>query len=178
VFEKAGLQVFDVEELPTHGGSLRIYARHQNNEDISPRAQELRKREETKGYAGMTVYDGFSKKCERVRDDLVAFIRSAKAAGKKIAGYGAAAKGNTLLNYCAIGKDSIDFVADANPYKQNLLLPGTQIPVVAAAEIENARPDYVLVLPWNLREEISGQLSGVRRWGGKFVVAIPSLEIF
>lgn len=177
VFEKAGLQVFDVEELPTHGGSLRIYARHDEG-DISERAHELLKREEKKGYANTAVYEGFSKKCERVRHDLVAFIKKEKAAGKKIVAYGAAAKGNTLLNYCALGMDSIDFVADANPHKQNLLLPGTHIPVVEPANIEGSKPDYVLILPWNLRDEIAGQLSGIRRWDGRFVVAIPTLEIF
>lgn len=178
VFEKAGLQVFDVEELPTHGGSLRIYARHENGGEVSERARELLSREKAKGYDDMTAYAGFARKCEHVRSELVAFLKREKAAGKKIAGYGAAAKGNTLLNYCGAGTQFIDFVADANPHKQNLLLPGTHIPVVAPEKIMDARPDYLLILPWNLRDEIAGKMSGIRAWDGKFVVAIPSLEVF
>jgi SAM-dependent methyltransferase len=178
VFEKAGLQVFDVEEIPTHGGSLRIYARHPNGEKISPRARELLERETAKGYHTTAAYEGFVEKCERVRADLLAFLEKEKAAGKRIAAYGAAAKGNTLLNYCGAGKDLIEFVADANPHKQNLLLPGTHIPVVAPSKIKDAKPDYVLILPWNLRDEIADKMSGIRAWDGKFIVAVPALEVF
>ena len=177
-FESNGLKVFDVEELPTHGGSLRVWAQKTiGTRPETDRLAALRAKEAEAGIATLACYQGFDAKCRKIRDDLLAFLKSAKTEGKTVAGYGAAAKGNTLLNYCDIGTDLIDFVVDANPHKQNTLLPGSHIPVHAPDHLKVAKPDYVLILPWNLSTEIMKSMSHVSDWGGKFMVAIPRVEV-
>ena len=177
-FESNGLKVFDVEEIPTHGGSLRVWAQKTiGTRPETDRLAALRAKEADAGIATLTCYEGFDAKCRKIRDDLLAFLKSAKTEGKTVAGYGAAAKGNTLLNYCDIGTDLIDFVVDANPHKQNTLLPGSHIPVHAPHHLKVAKPDYVLILPWNLSTEIMKSMSHVSDWGGKFMVAIPGVEV-
>jgi hypothetical protein len=178
-FEAHGLRVFDVEELPTHGGSLRVYACHEGNGALATRESvgALLAKEAGASLDRIEGYDGFREKVDQVKRDLLAFLVEAKRAGKRIAAYGAPAKGNTLLNYCGIRTDFVDFTVDRSPHKQGTFLPGTHIPVYAPEKIEEARPDYVLILPWNLRSEIAAQLAHVRTWGGKLVVAIPKLEI-
>ena len=177
-FESNGLKVFDVEEIPTHGGSLRVWAQKTTGtRPETDRLSALRAKEAEAGIATLACYEGFDAKCRKIRDDLLAFLKSAKTEGKTVAGYGAAAKGNTLLNYCDIGTDLIDFVVDANPHKQNTLLPGSHIPVHAPDRLKVAKPDYVLILPWNLSAEIMKSMSHVSDWGGKFMVAIPRVEV-
>ncbi|MEQ8392885.1 MAG: class I SAM-dependent methyltransferase [Thalassospira sp.] len=177
-FELNGLKVFDVEELPTHGGSLRIWAQKANGTRAeTDRLMALRAKEETAGIATLAAYEGFDAKVRKIRDDLLAFLKKAKADGKTVAGYGAAAKGNTLLNYCGIDTGLIDFVVDANPHKQNTLLPGSHIPVHAPDSLKDAKPDYVLILPWNLQSEIMKDVSYVQDWGGKFLVAVPEVAV-
>lgn len=167
-----GLIVFDVDELPTHGGSLRVYARHASDDRaITGRVAEVLEKEKE------LDYDGFQATADRIKHELVAFLIEAKKNGKRTACYGAPAKGNTLLNYCGIRTDLVEFTVDRSPHKQGLFLPGTHIPVLAPEELDAARPDYVLVLPWNLRTELTDQLAHVRAWGGKLVFAIPRLEI-
>ena len=180
VFSHHGLVVFDVDELPTHGGSLRIYARHAENAalPVSPAARALRQREIDDGFATIERYDGFEAQVRRTKNHLLSFLIDAKSKGKKIVGYGAPGKGNTLLNYCGIRTDYLDFTVDANPYKQGKYTPGTRIPILAPEAIRDARPDYVLILPWNLRAEISDAAAFIREWGGRFVVPIPELEVF
>jgi SAM-dependent methyltransferase len=173
-----GLVVFDVEELPTHGGSLRVYARHGENDalPVGPRVEELLARERAGGYDTLGPYLHFA---ERVRSDkrrLLEFFVAAKKAGKTIAAYGAPAKGNTLLNYCAIGTDFIDFTVDLNPAKQGRFLPGTHIPIDAPERLAAERPDLIFLLPWNLRDELSEQLAYTRDWGGRLVVRAPDAE--
>lgn len=177
-FAQNGLKVFDVEELPTHGGSLRVWA--QKTSGTRPETDGLkavRDKEDAAGIATLACYDGFEQKVIKIRDDLVAFINQANAKGKKVAAYGAAAKGNTLLNYCCITSDQIAFVVDANPHKQNTLLPGSRIPVRSPYALRTEQPDYVIILPWNLRDEITASVSYVRNWGGQFVVAVPKVQI-
>ena len=177
-FESNGLKVFDVEELPTHGGSLRVWAQKTiGTRPETDRLAALRAKEAEAGIATLACYQGFDAKCRKIRDDLLAFLKSAKTEGKTVAGYGAAAKGNTLLNYCDIGTDLIDFVVDANPHKQNTLLPGSHIPVHAPDHLKVAKPDYVLILPWNLSAEIMKDMAHVKDWGGQFMVAIPRVEV-
>ncbi len=179
VFAAHGLTVYDVEEIPTHGGSLRIHAGHATAfASPSTRVMKLLEIERAKGYECAAAYEGFAAKVDRIRADLLRFLHEAKSERKKVAGYGAAAKGNTLLNYCAVGSDLIAFVADANPHKQSLFLPGSHIPVAAPERIFAEQPDYVLILPWNLTDEISSQLKHIRDWGGRFVTAVPALRIF
>ncbi|BDW96622.1 SAM-dependent methyltransferase [Thalassospira tepidiphila] len=177
-FEQNGLKVFDVEELPTHGGSLRVWAQKTiGTRPETDRLAALRAKEADAGIATLACYEGFDAKCRKIREDLLAFLKSAKTEGKTVAGYGAAAKGNTLLNYCDIGTDLIDFVVDANPHKQNTLLPGSHIPVHAPYHLKVAKPDYVLILPWNLSTEIMKDMAHVKDWGGQFMVAIPRVEV-
>lgn len=180
IFNRHGLEIFDVEELPTHGGSLRIFARHTGNgrEEVSARVKELADRELAGGLAATEYYTEFQEKANQVKYDLLSFLIEKKNAGKTIGAYGAAAKGNTLFNYCGIKKDLIPFVADASPHKQGKYLPGSHIPVVHTDIIHQYRPAFVLILPWNLRDEITDQLGFIREWGGRFVTAIPGLEIF
>lgn len=180
IFENAGLELFDVEELPTHGGSLRIYARHteDTSKPISETVNQLLKKEISKGINDLNYYSSFQMKAEKVKLDLLDFLIAQKRSGKKVAAYGAAAKGNTLLNYCGIKNDLIDFVVDANPNKQNKFLPGSHIPVVNESILKQKTPDYVVIFPWNIKDEIQNQLSYIKEWEGKFVTAIPDLKIF
>lgn len=178
LFAQHGLAVFDVEELPTHGGSLRIFARHAGNgSQRSASLDRLREREDGM-LNGLDAYKRFAGQVAKARLDVLQFFLDARRAGKTVAGYGAPAKGNTLLNYCGIKTDLLPFTVDRNPHKQGSYLPGTRIPIQGPEAIEAARPDYVFILPWNLKEEISNQLAYIRQWGGRFVVPIPSLEIF
>ena len=179
IFAAHGLTLYDVEELPTHGGSLRIYAKHKASEQhaIRPAVEALRNRELDAGLHGLTYYNEFSQRVEKVRRDLLSFLIEAKNAGKTVVGYGAPGKGNTLLNYCGIRADLVQFTVDRNPLKQGTFLPGTRIPVLAPEQIDVAKPDYVLILPWNLKTEIMSQLEGIRRWGGRFLAAIPSVSV-
>lgn len=179
IFEAAGLAIFDVQEIPTHGGSLRIFARHQHNNGVpvSENVSRLLEKEHSKGITDMAYYDGFQKQAQKVKMGLLSFLLEQKQQGKSVAAYGAAAKGNTLLNFCGVKNDLIDFVVDANPYKQNKFLPASHIPVYNEEHLKNAKPDYVLILPWNLKEEIMNQLDYIRQWGGRFVVPVPELAV-
>lgn len=181
VFEKQGLEFFDVQELPTHGGSLRIFTKHieDNTKTIEPSVQLLLDREKALGVTSMVYYEGFQERVNEVKNEFLSFLLTAKKEGKLVVGYGAAAKGNTLLNYCGIkGDDLISYVMDASPFKQNKFLPGSRIPVYNPAVLKETKPDYVIIFPWNLSEEISNQLSFISDWGGKFVVAVPELKVF
>ena len=180
IFEAAGLQLFDVEELPTHGGSLRIYAKHPENTalPIGDSVAQLLAKETAKGIATPDYYNGFQQKAFDVKTAMLRFLLEQKKAGQKVAGYGAAAKGNTLLNYCGIKADLVEYVVDANPHKQSKFLPGSHIPVVNETYLKENKPDYVIIFPWNLKTEIAAQLSYIREWGGKFVVPIPELQVF
>lgn len=180
IMVRFGLTVFDVEELPTHGGSLRVYARHAEDASypISERVRELAQREEKAGFTRLETYFSLDEKVKESKRKIVAFLIDAKRAGKSIAGYGAPGKGNTLLNYCGIRTDFMDYTVDRNPYKHGKFLPGTHIPIFSPEKIRETRPDYVFILPWNLKNEIREQLSYIREWGGKFVVPIPDVEVF
>jgi len=179
IFESQGLQLFDVEELPTHGGSLRIYAKHK--EDISKKetgnVKTLLSKEIKSGITDIHAYSGFTTKVMKVKLDLLDFLVEQKRKNKKVAAYGAAAKGNTLMNYCGVKNDMIDFVVDANPHKQGKFLPASHIPVTNEQYLKETKPDYTIILPWNLKEEIVQQLSYIKDWDGKFVIPIPSLQI-
>ncbi|KAA9353999.1 class I SAM-dependent methyltransferase [Larkinella humicola] len=177
IFESQGLVLFDVEELPTHGGSLRIYARHQEDDrkPVSASVTALLQKETDTGLTDLRYYENFQQKALRVKLELTDFLTQQKRAGKTVVAYGAAAKGNTLLNYCGIKNDLIEFVVDANPAKQNKFLPASHIPVVQETALRERKPDFVLILPWNLRDEITQQLSYIREWGGQCVVPIPTL---
>ena len=179
IFESQGLVMFDVEEIPTHGGSLRIYARHHNDHTkvITENVAALLAKENAKGLNGLSYYANFQQKALKVKLDITEFLILQKRAGKRVAAYGAAAKGNTMLNYCGIKNDLIDFVVDANPHKQHKFLPASHIPVVNEQYLKDAQPDFVIIFPWNLKDEITKQLSYIKDWGGKFVVAVPYLQI-
>lgn len=177
-FAANGLKVFDVEELPTHGGSLRVWAQKTvGTRPETDRLNAVRAKEADAGIATLSCYEGFETKVQAIRDSLLAFLKKAKLDGKTFAGYGAAAKGNTLLNYCGVGTDLIDFVVDANPHKQNTLLPGSRIPVHAPDMLKERKPDYVLILPWNLQNEIMESVGYIRDWGGQFLVAVPEVTV-
>ena len=180
VFAKHGLTIFDVSELPTHGGSLRIYARHSDNSDlpVTRNVNRLREHEQNRGLTDLRTYGAFEEQVKETKRKLLEFLIHAKRAGKAIVGYGAPAKGNTLLNYCGIRADFLDYTVDASPHKQGLFLPGTRIPIHAPAKISETRPDYVLILPWNLKDEIMKQMSHVRDWGGQFLIPIPEVRAF
>jgi SAM-dependent methyltransferase len=179
VFAAHGLTLFDVEELPTHGGSLRIYARHDadTSKPVGERVAELRAREAAAGLSRLETYCSFDERVRRVKRGLLRFLIQAREEGRSIAGYGAPAKGNTLLNYCGVRTDFLDFTVDRSPHKQGRFLPGTRIPIHGPDRLREARPDYVLILPWNLKEEIMEQMADVRSWGGRFVVAIPEVKV-
>ena len=179
IFESQGLVIFDVEELSTHGGSLRIFAKHfeDNGKSINKNVADLLEKENVKGLMGLTYYDHFQQKAFKIKLDITSFLIEQKKAGKKVAAYGAAAKGNTMLNYCGIKNDLIDFVVDANPNKQNKFLPGSHIAVVNELYLKTEKPDFVIIFPWNIKDEIIHQLSYIRDWGGKFVTAVPDLQI-
>jgi hypothetical protein len=179
IFEAHGLEIFDVDEIPTHGGSLRIYVQHEKGpQSVSSNVEALLAKEKSKGMQTMDYYKGFQEKVDGIKISLLKFLVEQKEAGRTVAGYGAAAKGNTLLNFCGVRGDLVSFVADASDFKQGRYLPGSHIPIVSEDAIKSEKPDYVLILPWNLREEIVDQLSYIREWGGEFVTAIPSLECF
>ncbi len=178
IFDAQGLDIFDVEILKTHGGSLRIFAKHTNQANIiSENVANLLEQEISKGVDKIDYYKGFQEKALQIKLDVVGFLIEQKKLNKKVVAYGAAAKGNTLLNYCGIKNDLVQFVVDANPNKQNKYLPASHIPVFSEKRIILEQPDFILILPWNLRNEIMHQLNYIREWGGKFVVPIPYLEI-
>jgi C-methyltransferase-like protein/putative zinc binding protein/methyltransferase family protein len=180
IFAAHGLALFDVEELATHGGSLRVYARHAEDAShpVTARVGDLLRREEAAGLSGLAYYTAFAERVQETKRRLLEFLIAAKRAGKRIAGYGAPGKGNTLLNYCGIRTDFLDYTVDRSPYKQGKFLPGTRIPIFSPDRLRDTRPDYVLILPWNLRDEIVDQLAYVREWGAQFVVPIPAVEVF
>ena len=179
IFAHHGLTLFDVEELATHGGSLRIYGKHDDNQKlaISNRVSLLKDKEQKAGLDQLETYSQFSNQVMSTKRQLLSFLIEIKNSGKTIVGYGAPAKGNTLLNYCGIGTDFLDYTCDRSPHKQGLFLPGTHIPIYHPDKIAETKPDYVLILPWNLKDEIRSQLSYIREWGGKFVVPIPVVEV-
>ena len=179
IFAAHGLRLFDVDELPTHGGSLRIYGCHadDSSETVTARVGDLLAREEAAGLNNIASYCSFAEQVHRTKRDLLGCLIHARAEGKSVVGYGAPGKGNTLLNYCGAGKDLIEYTVDRNPYKQGWFLPGTHIPIHHPDKIRETRPDYLLILPWNLKAEIMQQMSFVREWGGKFIVPIPKAMI-
>jgi hypothetical protein len=180
VFAAHRLVIFDVEELATHGGSLRIYVAHVADRSKRPsqRLQELCAAEREAGLDRLETYDGFAERVRETKRGLLAFLVEAKRQGKSIVGYGAAAKGNTLLNYCGIRTDFLDYVVDRSPHKQGRFLPGTHIPICAPERIAETRPDFLLLLPWNLKDEIMETMSHIREWGGRFVVPIPEVRVY
>lgn len=173
-----GLTVFDVEELATHGGSLRVFAHRADTgkQPVSPRVAELLNREAHAGMKSADFYRGFQARAEKIKNDFLAFLLEAHRSGLKVAAYGAAAKGNTLLNFAGVRPDLLPYVVDRNPAKQGKFLPGSRIPIVDESHLKASRPDRVVILPWNLRQEVMEQLAYIREWGGKFVVAVPQLE--
>jgi SAM-dependent methyltransferase len=179
VFAAHGLRLFDVEELPTHGGSLRIYGCHDDDasKPDTDRARELRTREEAAGLGSLETYREYARGVARDKREALDFLIELKRQGKSIAGYGAPAKGNTFLNYCGVRTDFLDYTVDANPHKQGHLLPGTHIPIRPLETLRETRPDIVLILPWNLREEIMGQHVYIREWGGRFAARAPELRL-
>lgn len=179
IFEFHNLIIFDVEEILTHGGSIRIYAKHKTNKnfEIQNSVTNILEKEKDFGLLDLSFYLEFSKKVELVKSELIKFFNNAKQNGKKIVCYGAAAKGNTLLNFCGIGKENIEYVVDKNTHKQGLYLPGSHLEIKKPEEIKNTKPDFVLILPWNIKEEIMEENSFIRDWGGKFVIPIPEVVI-
>ncbi len=179
VFAKHGLRIFDVEELRTHGGSLRIYACHLNDQtkETSSAVTDLESGENEAGFGELDIYLAFKEKVNATKRQILKFLIGAKREKKSIVGYGAPAKGNTLLNYCGIRTDFIDYTVDRSPHKQNLFLPGTHIPVFHPDKIKQTRPDYVVILPWNLKDEIMAQMAHIRDWNGQFVTLIPNVKI-
>jgi hypothetical protein len=179
IFEHNGLKVFDVEELSTHGGSLRVYAQRDDTgkREISLNVSQLLKREAAAGINSTSFYAGFQAKANKVKNDLLMFLIEAKQAGKIVVGYGAAAKGNTLLNYAGVRPDLLSYVVDRNSAKQDKFLPGCRIPIIEEEQLKKTQPDFVMILPWNLRAEVVGQLDYIREWGGQFVTAVPSLKV-
>ncbi len=180
IFAAHGLTLFDVEQLPTHGGSLRIYARHaeDDGQPVGPRVLELRAREEMAGFTRLDRYASFGEQVKETKRKLLDFLITAKRQGKSVAGYGAPGKGNTLLNYCGIRTDFLDYTVDRSPHKQGKFLPGTHVLIFHPDRIRETRPDYVLILPWNLRDEIIEQMAHIREWGGQFVVPIPEVKVY
>ncbi len=179
IFAAQNLTIFDVEELSTHGGSLRIFAARAESDalEISANVENLLAKEKRFGLTELKYYLDFQPKADKIKLDLLSFLIEQKQNGKRVAAYGAAAKGNTLLNYCGVKKDLINFVVDASPHKQGLFLPASHIPIVDESYIKNEKPDFVLILPWNIKDEIIEQLSYIRDWNGKFAVAVPALKI-
>ncbi len=179
IFARHGLRIFDVEELSTHGGSLRIYACHgEGDHSSAPRLADLRGREQAAGLANRDTYFSFQDKVIKTKGKLLNLLIQARQQGRSIVGYGAPGKGNTLLNYCGIRTDFLDYVVDRNPYKHGKFTPGTHIPIYNVDKIKETRPDYVLILPWNFKDEIMRQMSYIRDWGGKFIVPIPEAKIW
>jgi SAM-dependent methyltransferase len=180
LFTAHALTIFDVDEIPTHGGSLRIYAAHAGDESktISAKVPELLAQEARAGLLNVKTYECFREKVQSVKRDLLHLLITVKEKGRKIVGYGAPAKGNTLLNFCGIGTDFLDYTVDRNPYKQGKYLPGTHIPIQAPDRIKADRPDYILILPWNIKDEIVHQLQHIREWHGQFILPIPEVKVF
>ena len=179
IFDANGLAIFDVEEHPTHGGSLRVFAQRKDT-GSEPRARsvdQLLDSESRAGVATAEFYSGFQQKAERIRKDFVSFLVDARSGGKRLGAYGAAAKGNTLMNFAGIGPDLIPFVVDQNPAKQGKFMPGSRIPIVPEEHLQRVKPDYVIILPWNIRTELQKQMAYVENWGGQFVTAVPALEV-
>lgn len=179
IFNYHQLVIFDVEEIPTHGGSLRIYAKHKNDDSksIQISVKNLLQREIELGYESVELYKGFDAKVKETKRALLEFLIKVKREGQTVVGYGAPGKGNTLLNYCGIKTDFIDYTVDRNPNKQHNYLPGSRIPIYEPEKIKETRPDYILILPWNLKDEITRQLDYVNDWGGKFVIPIPNVKV-
>lgn len=179
LFNSHRLTLFDVEELPTHGGSLRIYACHAEDKQkkISRMVKEMEEREIKAGYTDIKLYLAFNEKVKALKRNILQFLIQAKKDGKSIVGYGAPAKGNTLLNYCGIKTDFLDYTVDRNPHKQGCYLPGSRIPIYHPDKIKETKPDYVLILPWNIKDEIMQQMAYIKEWGGKFIVPIPKVEV-
>lgn len=179
IFAANGLKVFDVEELTTHGGSLRVYAQRADSGQHAPApaVEALLARERAAGISSPGFYAGFQREAERIKRELLEFLLQAKQAGRKVGAYGAAAKGNTLMNFAGVRPDLLPYVVDLNPAKQGKYMPGSRIPIVSEAHLRQDRPDEVLILPWNLRTEITAQLGYIREWGGRFVTAVPSLRV-
>lgn len=179
IFAEHGLTLFDVEEIPTHGGSLRIYACHRENaqQKIGDRVDALLRKEASAGFDTLAHHLSFEPKIRAIKRDILEFLIQSKREGKSVVGYGAPAKGNTLLNYCGIRTDFIDYTVDRSPHKQNHYLPGTRIPIHHPDKIKETRPDFLVILPWNLKEEIMGQMAHIRSWGGQFVTFIPGIQI-
>jgi hypothetical protein len=179
VFRQQALRIFDVDQIPTHGGSLRIYACHADDgRQNSKNVDKLREHEIEAGFGELDLYDGFAEKVRHTKRQILAFLIEQKENGKSIVGYGAPGKGNTLLNFCGIREDFLDYTVDASPHKQNTYTPGTRIPIHSPEKLKDTRPDFVFILPWNLKDEIAAQHSYVYDWGGRFVVPIPSVTVF
>ena len=179
IFDSNGLQIFDVEEISTHGGSLRIFAQRKDNgkHNITTKVEMMLVRESSVGMKTKKYYTEFQKRANVIKHDLIKFLTKSKRQGKSVVAYGAAAKGNTLLNYAGVGSDLLPFVVDRNPAKQGKFLPGTHIPIVDEEYLHTEHPDYVVILPWNLKAEITEQLAYIREWGGKFVTFVPVLSV-
>jgi SAM-dependent methyltransferase len=179
IFAHHGLTLFDVEQLPTHGGSLRIYAQHREygGRSVTDAVAQLQATERSAGLDNISTYGKFAAQIQATKRQLLSFLIAVQERGQQVVGYGAPAKGNTLLNYCGVKTDLLPYTVDLSPHKQNTLLPGTRIPVYAPEQIFETKPAYVLILPWNIRQEIMGKMQGIRQWGGKFVVPIPTLTI-
>jgi SAM-dependent methyltransferase len=179
IFGVSGLAVFDVEEHPTHGGSLRVFAQRSDRgrRDRGTRVTEILQRERRAGIETIGFYADFQDRAERVKNDFVSFLLDARREGRTVAGYGAAAKGNTLMNYGGVRRDLLPFVVDSNPAKQGKFMPGSRIPIVSEVRLRQHKPDFVVILPWNLRKEVMGQLEYITEWGGRFVTAVPRLEV-
>lgn len=179
IFFQQGLEIYDVDEISTHGGSLRIYAKHldDTSKQVSTSVSDLVSKEKLLGVDTLTYYKDFNTNVDQIKIDFLSFLIEQKKNGKKVVGYGAAAKGNTLLNYCGVKKDLISFVVDANPNKQGKYLPGSHIPVVSEDLLKQFQPDFVVIFPWNLSAEIMNQLSYIRTWGGRFLIPIPNVHI-
>lgn len=180
IFERSGLRVCDVEELPTHGGSLRVFAQRADTGTlpVTSSVEQMLGRESAAGLMTASYYQGFQPRAEKIKDDLLEFLVDAKRSGKTVAAYGAAAKGNTLLNFAGIRVDLVEFVVDRNPSKQGKFMPGSRIPIVGEDHLKTKRPDVVLVLPWNLRSEVDAQLAYIRQWGGQMLVAVPEISLW
>jgi hypothetical protein len=178
VFAHHGITLFDVQELPTHGGSIRIFGmRSANAPKPSQAVRDMKRTESVAGLDRLETYTGFGERAKKVKRSLLSFLVGAKDAGKSVVGYGAPAKGNTLLNYCGVRNDLVEYTVDISPHKQGMFLPGTRIPIFAPERIRETRPDYVLILPWNLTSEIARQLAFVKDWGGQLVIPIPQTQV-